>query len=107
MVFTDGSWEDGHAGLGAVVLDTADGSAWVWSGQVPEALLDKWRGLVGDTYLSNRVVCHGGLEVVSFAPLSEQANFVVGRQRCGPICLDKGCQPELGDETIGSFVLPV
>ena len=48
LVFTDGSWEDGHAGLGAVVLDTADGSAWVWSGKVPQVLLDKWRGIVGD-----------------------------------------------------------
>ena len=39
LVFTDGSWEDGHAGLGAAIVDTADGSSWVMSGQVPEALL--------------------------------------------------------------------
>jgi hypothetical protein len=48
LVFTDGSWEAGHAGLGAVVVDTADGSSWVLAGQVPEALLAKWKGVVGE-----------------------------------------------------------
>ena len=46
LVFTDGSWESGRAGLGAVVVDVLDNSTWVYSGQVPDWLLEKWTGLV-------------------------------------------------------------
>eukprot|EP00435_Cladocopium_sp_Y103_P001341 s4108_g1.t1 len=48
LIFTDGCWESGFAGLGAVIVDTADNSRWVWSGQVPGCLLDKWKSLVGE-----------------------------------------------------------
>ena len=41
--FSNGSWEAGHAGLEEVVVDTSDGGCEVLSGQVPEALIAKWK----------------------------------------------------------------
>ena len=48
LIFTDGCWEQGHAGLGAVVVDLATGCKRIWAGAVPSKLLDKWTGTVGD-----------------------------------------------------------
>jgi hypothetical protein len=48
LIFTDGSWEGGHAGIGAVAIDTASGEKFVWAGQVPQTLLERWRCLVGE-----------------------------------------------------------
>ena len=48
LVFTDGAWEDGEAGIGAVIIDTASGSKWVLSDKVPNSLIDAWRHLVGE-----------------------------------------------------------
>ena len=48
LIFTDGSWEDGFGGLGAVLLDESSGSRVVVQDQVPEGLLSLWKGLVGD-----------------------------------------------------------
>ena len=36
LIFTDGCWEDGHAGIGAVVIDTATGERQIFMGAVPE-----------------------------------------------------------------------
>ena len=36
LVFSDGCWESGHAGIGAVVTDLASGSKMVCSGEVPD-----------------------------------------------------------------------
>ena len=47
-IFTDGCWEQGHAGVGAVVVDLATGCKRIWAGAVPSKLLDKWAGIVGD-----------------------------------------------------------
>ena len=54
LIFTDGSWEQGHAGIGAVAIDTASGEKFVWAGQVPQSLLDRWRLLVGE-----QLICDG------------------------------------------------
>ena len=48
LVFTDGAWENGSAGIGAVVVDMATGWSVVQKGKVPEDLLAKWKTLVGD-----------------------------------------------------------
>ena len=48
LIFTDGSWEDGFGGLGAVLLDESSGSRVVVQDQVPKGLLSLWKGLVGD-----------------------------------------------------------
>lgn len=48
LVFTDGSWEGGIAGLGAVVIDVASQQTFVFSGQLPESLLAKWGTMVGE-----------------------------------------------------------
>ena len=52
LVFTDGSWEQGVAGIGACIHDTRDGSSWVFSGLVPQSLLDFWLVEVG-----NQLIC--------------------------------------------------
>ena len=36
LVFTDGCWEAGHAGIGAIMVDAATGRKVVCSGVVPE-----------------------------------------------------------------------
>ena len=48
LIFTDGCWEKGFAGIGAVICDTADGTRHVCSGEVPSVLIDKWKQMVGD-----------------------------------------------------------
>ena len=48
LIFTDGCWESGFAGIGAAVLKLATGWRCVCSGVVPAALLDSWKKSVGD-----------------------------------------------------------
>ena len=48
LIFTDGCWEQGHAGVGAVVVDLATNNKWIWAGTVPALLLERWKNLVGD-----------------------------------------------------------
>ena len=40
--WTDGSWEDGHSGIGAVVYDCLKHEGRVFAGAVPEAVLQRW-----------------------------------------------------------------
>lgn len=47
-MFTDGSWENGVGGLGAVLLDESTGSSVVIQDEVHESLLSLWKGTVGD-----------------------------------------------------------
>ncbi|CAE7480278.1 unnamed protein product [Symbiodinium necroappetens] len=47
-VYTDGSLEDGLAGIGAVILDPSTGFQQVLQGQVPKALMHAWRLESGD-----------------------------------------------------------
>ena len=42
LCFTDGSWEDPFAGVGAVVLDTLTGWRAIYSGELPLPLYKKW-----------------------------------------------------------------
>ena len=48
LVFTDGSWESGVGGLGAVLLDESTGSSVVIQDEVHGSLLLLWKGTVGD-----------------------------------------------------------
>ena len=48
LVFTDGSWENGVGGLGAVLLDESASSSVVIQDEVHESLLSLWKGTVGD-----------------------------------------------------------
>ena len=48
LVFTDGSWENGVAGLGAVLLDESSGSRLVVQDKVQQNLLELWKNVVGD-----------------------------------------------------------
>jgi hypothetical protein len=48
LVFTDGPWENGGAGLGAVLLDESTGCRLVVQDQVRDDLLSLWKGMLGD-----------------------------------------------------------
>ena len=48
LIFTDGCWEQGFAGIGAVLVDTADGACYVCSGEVSERLVKAWKISVGE-----------------------------------------------------------
>ena len=48
LVFTDGSWEKGVGGLGAVLLDESTGSSVVIQDEVPGSLLSLWKGTLGE-----------------------------------------------------------
>jgi hypothetical protein len=85
LIFTDGAWEDGHAGIGAVIIVMASGAKWVLSGQVPESLVEAWRLQVGEQLIcSNRAICSSRcqMDVQGFAERPQDA--VVGGQRGCP-----------------------
>eukprot|EP00435_Cladocopium_sp_Y103_P044145 s2882_g12.t1 len=48
LIFTDGCWEAGVAGIGAVLVDMASGLRLVCHGRVPDQLLERWKVLVGE-----------------------------------------------------------
>ena len=48
LSFTDGSWEKGTAGLGAVLIHETSGHSLVVQDQVHQKLLGLWKDLVGD-----------------------------------------------------------
>ena len=48
LIFTDGCWEKGYAGIGAVIIDLSSGKKLVCRGVVPGILLDRWKNMVGE-----------------------------------------------------------
>ncbi|CAE7383189.1 unnamed protein product [Symbiodinium sp. CCMP2456] len=42
-LYVDGSWEDGFAGIGAVLINPATGVGRVWQGVVPSAIISRWK----------------------------------------------------------------
>ena len=73
-IWTDGSWEDGKAGLGAVVLDLSTGQGRVFQGFAPKELTSKWVREVG-----SQIIC----EIELFALLAVRAhlqNMLHGRK---------------------------
>ena len=48
LIFTDGAWENGIGGLGAVLLDETTGSKLVVQDKVHRSLLDLWADQVGE-----------------------------------------------------------
>ena len=59
LVFTDGSWENGTGGMGAVVIDTVTGSTRVFEGKLPRPILEHWLKVVGQ-----QIICQIELLVV-------------------------------------------
>ena len=59
LVFTDGSWEQNFAGIGAVLIDLASGEKLVCRGVVPDPLLQCWKSMVGE-----HVICQIELYVM-------------------------------------------
>ena len=47
IVFTDGSWERGKSGIGALVWDPVSGANEVSWGEVPQGVLGRWTKMVG------------------------------------------------------------
>ena len=73
-IWTDGSWEDGKAGIGAVTLDLSTGQGRVFQGFVPPELTSKWERDVG-----SQIIC----EVELFALLAVRIhlqNMLQGRK---------------------------
>ena len=73
-IWTDGSWEDEIAGIGAVVLDVSTGQGRVFQGVVPKELTAKWTNEVG-----SQIIC----EVELFALVSVRSflqNMLHGRK---------------------------
>ena len=68
LIFTDGSWEDPFAGVGAVVFDSLNGQRTIYSGALPEILLEKWREKVGD-----QLIC----QIELFAVVAIRFHFVL------------------------------
>ena len=64
LVFTDGSWEQNFAGIGAVLIDLASGEKLVCRGVVPDPLLQRWKSMVGE-----HVICQIELYVMVLARL--------------------------------------
>ena len=48
LVFTDGAWENGVGGMGAVLIDESTGSNLVVQDEVHESLLTLWKEIVGE-----------------------------------------------------------
>lgn len=48
LIFTDGCWEKGFAGIGAVIVDVASGDRYVCVGTVPDELISFWKTQIGE-----------------------------------------------------------
>ena len=57
LIFTDASWENQTAGLGAVVIDSSSGRIVVYFGQAPESLKHHWLREVGDHLICKLEFC--------------------------------------------------
>jgi hypothetical protein len=47
LVFTDGAFENGHASIGAVLVDLQSGSRVTWGLSLPQDLVARWVEIVG------------------------------------------------------------
>ena len=66
-IWTDGSWENKIAGIGAVVLDGSRGFGAVFQDEVPKEVLEEWSRTVGD---GDHLICQIELFVVWAIKLS-------------------------------------
>ena len=48
LIFTDGAWEAGRAGIGAYTLDLLTGKGLMWEGTVPDPIVRRWVAEVGE-----------------------------------------------------------
>ena len=62
LIFTDGCWEKGYAGIGVVIVDLFSGEKMVCRGVVPGILLERWKNMVGE-----HVICQIELYVMVLA----------------------------------------
>eukprot|EP00435_Cladocopium_sp_Y103_P022738 s405_g5.t1 len=79
LMFRDGAWEANFSGIGAVVIHSATGEKWMFSGQVLEVLVQHWEKVVGSyATVRSRVL---GFETVTnnWAPSRIHSEFgIVG-----------------------------
>eukprot|EP00435_Cladocopium_sp_Y103_P049944 s2858_g15.t1 len=101
LIFTDGCWEDNHAGIGAVLVDVATGQRIVCQGKVPDVLLEHWRNLVGD-----HLICQ--IELYVMVLIRWQYKDLLKSRRsiwwvdndASRFCLIKGLSPSLSMRTL-------
>ena len=74
LIFTDGSWEGGKSGLGAVVLDSADGFAQILSGEVPQELIQLWCRQSGE-----QIICQ--IELFAMVVIRWQFQWLLANRR--------------------------
>ena len=96
LVFTDGSWEQNFAGIGAVLIDLASGEKLVCQGVVPDPLLRRWKSMVGE-----HVICQLELYVMVLVRLIFK-NGLQNRRTiwwvdndAARFCIRKGLSPSL------------
>ena len=65
-LWTDGSWEQGVAGIGVAAHDCLTGTGWVIEGFVPDEVLEMWKSEVGE-----QLIC----EIEMFAVLATMLEF--------------------------------
>ena len=93
-LYVDGSWENGFAGIGAVLVDPASHTGRVWEGVVPGHIISQWKKEVGD-----HLIC----QIELYAALCMRvhlADFLVDRKLilwtdndATRLCLVKGRSP--------------
>jgi hypothetical protein len=101
LVFTDGCWEKGYAGIGAVLIDLASGRRAVCRGVVPEVLLERWKGMVGE-----HVICQIELYVMVLVRwvfkqwLCNRRTIWCVDNDAARFCVIKGLSPSLSMKTL-------
>ena len=79
LIFTDGAWENGIGGLGAVLLDETTGSKLVVQDKVHQSLLDLWADQVGE-----QLICQ--IELLAMVLVRWQWMRELHNRRGPPVC---------------------
>ena len=74
-LYTDGSWEEGVAGIGAVLLDLATGAGRVFQGVVNSALVQSWLSSVGE-----QLICE--IELYALVAIRHSLGLTFEGRRC-------------------------
>ena len=74
-LYTDGSWEGGVAGIGAVLLDMATGAGRVFQGVVNPALVQSWLSSVGE-----QLICE--IELYALVAIRHSLGLTFEGRRC-------------------------
>eukprot|EP00439_Symbiodinium_sp_Y106_P035094 s7797_g4.t1 len=74
-LYTDGSWERGVAGIGAVLLDVATGAGRVFQGVVDPVLVQSWLSAVGE-----QLICE--IELYALVAIRHSLGLTFEGRRC-------------------------